>query len=419
MRIIAFINLTLFALTILTVGLSVTLFNKGVSQENHYLMPPEPSFPKSPFPQNETNFTQGPFSLKWTSPQSMLPDLKQEVTYLGKNHRPDVQEGKSRFYISIGKNKDPILAESGEKLYLTYSQSGAYSPSFDNMETPLWLEMVPMMTDRTGEEYLEVKAYLLDEEGLLITYPSNHHLFTLKMEERKGGGATPWELSGLRVDGSLLIRQGARLTGKDLFLEMHGGDPFKDILDRDRLDFLSGDNPYCCFIKEGDFLIWKDKQWQRAGKDDETSHYPLLAIKKLDEKSLSVELWDIEGKNKFLLSLPRSKNFDPPLDLNQEFKLVGAKTWIECVVECRGKRFLVKEGDWMVLTPDGWHKIASEKEVDDFVDQKMSGPLFILDKITKKNSRTTLVGHLFNALRTSVADIELANQETILKGELE
>ena len=134
---------------------------------------------------------------------------------------------------------------------------------------------------------------------------------------------------------------------------------------------------------------------------------------------MSVELWDVEGKNKCLLSLPRSKNYEPPIDLNQEFKLVGAKTWVECVIECRGKRFIVKEGDWLVLTCEGWHKIASEKEVDDYVEQKLLGPMFILDKITQKNNRTSLIGHLFSALRTTVVDVELTNQDNLLKVELE
>ncbi len=423
MRIIAYTNLVLIALISLTgVLIATALSNKSSLSEEKRVKPSEMPLPKSPFPQNEISFEQGPLALTWVSPKATLPDLHLELSYLGKNHRPDVAEGKSRFYICVGQKKEAVSAISGEKLYLKYLQSGSCVASDGNTQTPLWLEMHPMTADATGAEYLEVKAYLSDEEHHLITIPAAHHNFTLKMEEKKGpigSQGNLWDIGGARVDGSLLIRQGARLTGKDLFLEMHGGELFKDVITRERLDFLAGGNPYYCFIKEGDFLIWKDKKWQRPSAEDKTEEFPLLAIKKLDDKATSIELWDIEGKNKLPLSLPRSKNYDPPIDLNQEFKLVGAKTWVECVVECRGKRFLLKEGDWMVLTSDGWHKISSEKEVDDYVDQKINGPLFILDKITKKNHRTILIGHLFSALRTTVIDVELANQDNILKAELE
>ena len=222
MRIIAYINLTLIALIGLTGALLYAVSSQNdTSTEEIRPISKEIGLPKSPFPQTDIALDQGPLALNWVSPKATLPDLHQEICYLGKNHRPDVAEGKSRFYISIGKNKDPISALSGEKLYLQYL-SGSYGISPSNAATPLWLEMTPMTADATNAEYLEVKAYLLDDDHHVITIPHAHHLFTLKMEERK---ATPtqWDIGGARVDGSLLIRQGARLTGKDLFLEIRGG----------------------------------------------------------------------------------------------------------------------------------------------------------------------------------------------------
>ncbi|MCP5507977.1 MAG: hypothetical protein H7A37_06730 [Chlamydiales bacterium] len=45
------------------------------------------------------------------------------------------------------------------------------------------------------------------------------------------------ELGKWRVDGTLLARQRARWYGPDMFLKRHGGDEFKDVSGKRRIDF--------------------------------------------------------------------------------------------------------------------------------------------------------------------------------------
>ncbi|MFN0065006.1 MAG: hypothetical protein ACKVOH_02080, partial [Chlamydiales bacterium] len=53
-------------------------------------------------------------------------------------------------------------------------------------------------------------------------------------------------------------------------------------------------------------------------------------------------------------------------------------------------------------------KLDSAETLDDYIEQKLVGPLLVLEKLTKQNGRQILTGHLFNTTRTEMESIELA-----------
>jgi len=399
--------------------------------------------PKSPFSEADDFFSEvgvSLFALKWVAPQMQLPDLRQELLFCGKNARPDSLPGKASFYFSLKTSGERALIREGERTYLIYqgicshklqpqaeskdpiaantfllegetplknanNEKNSYVFSPGNQPTPLWFEVA-----HSGEQTVEVRVSMLDEKGALVISPSDLRTFLLQLQEHTKSQAQGWELGGQRVDASLLVRQKARWVGPDLFLEMHGGDEFAYTFGKERIDFTDSSGIYSCFVTAGDFLTWKEGRWQVAKEGADTQQLALLIVKKIEEKIISFELWDPEGRGKILLSLIRMKDHIGMPNLSQEFKFVGAKTWAQFIVECRtGERMTLKPHDWLVLTQEGWIKLDHAQQVDAFVEQSLTGPLFILEKMDKKNGRQVLLGHLFNTTRTEVESVELTS----------
>lgn len=403
MFIIPYINLGfVFIITLLLTCYAFLIPSHKSQAENDRPAIVKPTeLPASPFKfEKHSQIGQGSLELNWVAPKLELPDLRNTLVYYGKNGRPDFKEGKQLLHIAFKESEESKTVSEKGKVFLSLHE-GKYSFSPNNQPTALWLEVA------RDDECLNTTVWMIDENQTLVKTPETFHSFSLKAEDFKNSMRPETEVGGHRVDGGLLMRQHGRFAGKDLFFERHGGSEFEFTADRERIDFATDENFYCLFIKEGDLIVWKDNQWALATKEVDTTNLPLLVVKKIDERVITFEFWDKNGKGKLPINMIRHKMHDPMPDVAKEFKFVGAKTWAQFIVECSGKRFILKEGDWLVLTTNGWQKIASIEDVDDYVAQKLQGPLFVLDKLVKQEGKQILKGHLFNSNRTEVQEIEL------------
>ncbi len=442
MRLISVVNLLLAGIILLA---SIIFIFSGKPEPLSVFVPnvTQKELPKSLFAETDEFFQEigdGLCALKWVPPQMQLPDLRNELQFFGKNGRPDSLPGKSSFHLCLKGSQEKTLAQEGERLYLVYqgtfftkerkaavngetiSQAGrpiwgdvapkndsldknlyVFSPG--NQPTPLWLEV-----HARGESAVDVKLSMLDEKGALVTAPNDLHIFQLQALDHGKTQVLGWDLGGLRVDTTLLSRQRARWVGQDMFLKLHGGDEFAHSVDKERIDFFDGPNHCSCFVGPGDFIVWRNQRWEVAKSAEETQQLPLLYVKKIEDKIMTFELWDPEGRGKVILSLIRTKDHQGLPNISQEIKFVGAKTWAQFIVECKtGGRLTLRPHDWLVLTSEGWTKLDTPSQIDAFVNQTITGPLFILDEMAKKNGRQVLCGHLFNTTRTEVEEVELTS----------
>lgn len=433
MRWISYLNLVLIV-AIFSVGIFFFFLVAGEPEATPSLPRVErKELPASAFSAIEGHgLDQGAFSLNWVPPSMQLPDLREELQFFGQNGRPDA--GGRAYHIGLKSSGEYTSIEEGERLYLIYqgnfaieerisvrervalaqrplwgdaapANKGSYLFSPGNQPTPLWIEC-----SSKGSGSLSLQVSMLDEKGGLVKTPQELHLISVHNQEFPRTLSSAWELGGGRVDSTLLVRQKTRWIGRDRFLEMHGGEDFSFANGKERVDFYHKETPYFCFMGPEDFLIWKKDRWVNPLPGEQTQEYPLLAVKKIDEKLMSLELWDVGGKAKILLSLMRIKDHQKNPNLNQEFKFVGAKTWAQFIVECsrEKKRLILKSNDWLILTQEGWKKLETPDEIDAYVSGNLSGPLFILDRLKKQNGRQVLFGHLFNTSRTEVEEIEIA-----------
>jgi hypothetical protein len=337
-----------------------------------------------------------------------LPDLRQILTYHGVNGRPDAPKQGSLMHFGIAAQKRVEPLWEGQRLYLDYDKRATpptYIFSKNNKETALWIEA------ENGENEAVVKASMVDEEGELIEAPLVLSEFKLQAKELVRSTAQNregWELGKNRVDGTLLARQHARWWGVDRFIENHGGDEFLYALGKHRLDFGEGPSIYSVFVELGACLIWQDGRWQNVEPGEASLGKPLLYVKKVDERLMSFELWDESGQRKIPLTILRANEVWAKDNLQREFQFLGARTRSQCVFEVGDQRILLKPHDWLLLTEEGWVKLETVEEIDDYVERRVSGPLFVFDGMVRRDEHQLLCGTLYNASRTDSETLELA-----------
>lgn len=350
-------------------------------------------------------------SLHFKPPSLRLPDLKNVLVYYGKNGRPDAQNNHELLHFSFNGGKDCRPAPPGEKIFLIYNKKAegckyAFSPN--NEPTSLWMQASAL------HQEAQVTVHLLDEGGNEIAEPEHARFFNLPEKEFARNMATSWEIGKWRVDATILARQRARWVGHDRFLEEHGGDEYKDAVGRQRIDFGEGEETYSLFVKLGDCLVSHNDKWQVVKPGDESINQPLLVIKRIDERLMNLELWDVQGKGKISLNLLKSSENFAQQNFDQLFKFIGARTRSQFVFEIDKERMLLKQKDWLLLTEAGWKKLATIPEIDDYVNRKLVGTLFVFDEIVRKEERQVIKGTVYNQSRTESYPVELAMQPSVM-----
>jgi hypothetical protein len=347
-------------------------------------------------------------SLKFSPVSMQLPDLRRYLVYYGKNGRPDADPAHPHMFFSFVGNKNPSSVDPGHRLYLWYDRKQTppqYVFSPQNAETPLWLE-----ANATGNEAI-VNVGMKDENGNIVKDPQAYAQFTLPEKEFVRYGGTAWEIGTFRVDGTLMARQKARWYGQDRFLETHGGEEYAKFTGKQRIDFGEGEDAYSVFVGPGDTMIWKNR-WVVVDPGSDSRGFPLMVIKKVDERLMNLELWDVDGKGKITINVLKSTEAWMPQNLQQSFKFVGARTRTQFVFEINKERMLLSPKDWLLLTDDGWKKLSTPEEIDEFVDRKITGPLFIFDGIQRVEDQQVLTGTVFNSSRTEMQPVELSVQQS-------
>jgi hypothetical protein len=344
-----------------------------------------------------------PFELHGAPIDIQLPDLRGELIFLGTNARPDASQGKAAVHLGFKGHNDIQTLLVDQVHYLRFERKDNpehYSFSKNNIPTNLWI--IP----RNDQGQFCVEVGMCNQEGESVSTPAERARFPLKASESKAN-VRSWTLGKWRADGSLLARQRARWYGEDLFFSAHGGDEYLHLKGKHRLDFGEGEENYSCYAATGDYLIWKDERWQNISKSVESHQYPLLHIKKIDDKLIALELWDTEGISKVSLSMMRSRDAWLPQHLKDNLRFVGAKTWSQFLIEAGTQRLDVGIQDWLLLTAQGWKKLATAGEINAYLQRHLIGELLVLDRLEKRGGKQILIGHLFNSARSETQPMEI------------
>ncbi len=379
----------------------------------------ETKFAVSAFEQPALSFetlSETLLQLKFETPKLQLPDLSKVLTYLGSTGRPDAGHQKEAVFFALANNSGMAPVAPGEKLYLLYDRNekpSRYVFSPDNEPTSLWLEVTPQ------EKSAKITLSLVGEENELITQPAKNREFVLSTREiHRTSRPSNWMIGKTRVDGTLLARQKAKWYGEDRFFERHGGDEYADIVHKQRIDFGEGEENYSLFVNQGDVIVWNGLTWEVKEPGLDTREKPLLYVKKIADRLITFDLWNEEGTSKMTLNLLKSQERFQKQQLQHDFKFIATKTRSQYVFEVGGQKMTLRPQDWLVKTDAGWEKIETAEEIDEYVDRKLQGPLFVFDGVSKLGDKQVLTATLFNPSRTEMESFELdvpTSSVTVLK----
>lgn len=335
-----------------------------------------------------------------------LPDLRNTLIYFGSTVRPDVSESAIIVQMGMRGNNTPQPVQVGSPIYLKYESkgnAGKWSFSPDNRPTSIWIEIKPQ------EGSCEVHTFMTDSEGNNIVDPRDFATFTLTQVHMPytAQGTNAFEIGGQRADSSILIRQKCVWFGQDLFLQELGDKSTAYAFEKERIDFLEPDNMYCCFVGPGDCLAYTDGRWEEVEPGPDSRNKPLLVVKKVDDKTISFDLWDPKGKVRIPIELRKAMPM-PSFANKFDLKLVGARSKRDWIAELGGVRMLIRVDDWLVLQDNVWHKISTPEELDDFVAGNIRGPLLVLEGSEKIGNDVGLVGKLYDITRTQVVPLKIS-----------
>jgi hypothetical protein len=355
-------------------------------------------------------------SLLHTPPKLKIPDLKPFIVFQGKNARPDAEPSTQKMHFSFQGSKEAFSVAPGEKVYLVYDrklQNNKYRLAHPSEESYLWIS-----AQAEGNE-AEVHVSMLDQDGFEITGDEcDRASFSLASKDSVRAQGS-WELGKWRVDATLLARQKARWVGQDKFFERYGGDEFSEQALKQRIDFVDGENSYAIYAKLGDCFVWQDERWTPVQPDRSTQTSPLLVVKKVDDRVMMLDLWDVEGRSKMGINLIKANESFAAKPLTEEFRFIGARTKTKVLFEIQKDRMILKPNDWLILTETGWKKLATPEEIDSYVERKLVGPLFIFEGLAREDEKQILKGTLVAPNRAEIHEVEIAIASPSLRKEIE
>ncbi len=363
--------------------------------------------PVSPFeqpPEAYQTLGESALQLKSSPIGLQLPDLRKSLIYYGRNNRPDADPNSTMMHFGFLGNKSHTSLHPKIPAYIIYDKSQSpprYEFSTDNTETSLWVEVQPDGNNATI--YVKMKNDL----GEIINTPPAYASFTLAEKPIGRIDSTLWEINKLRVDGTLLTRQKARWTGLDKFIERHGGQEYGHLMGKQRIDFEDGENAYSVYVQNGDVLVWNENRWNNAVPGPDTLGKPLLVVKKVEDRLMSFDLWDNDGKAKITLNLLKTNEPPPQINALQGFKYVGSRTRSQFVFELNKERITLSPLDWLLYVDKGWRKLSTIEDIDAYVEHRITGLLFIFDGIEKRDDHQLLIGTLFNKSGSEFVHIEM------------
>lgn len=250
---------------------------------------------------------------------------------------------------------------------------------------PSWCDesRVDGIVEKIDENGVKITLLFPDIKGVIFTNNS----FFLKVEDH----APPQELMNRPFIREL---QSCKWWGRDRLKE----ESLKEL----RLQFFPDHKPaYLCKVTPANYLIYKDKHWQLASKEDDNSRYPIARFASDNDRKLQV--WDELGN---FVSISLLEGNVQPIKTAKESLFLNPKLKTLYRVTClfdktplalhAGDLAEHKEGGWTILTD-----VEREKVLDGYAEND----LFYFDGIKKEKGKKILCGYLMNGMRTLKEEI--------------
>lgn len=307
-----------------------------------------------------------------SSPSLPMPMMSNQFEVLGINSRPD----RETLEVLVAVGGDERILEEGEVAYLSMGEKVGFAEG----ETNLWVKALEI-GDRVS---LEVNVHL-----------NQGHFQEVFHYEAFGKKNTA-------IAGQELLEE-AKWFPPDLLFAKYGGEVYRMLQNKYRLK-VGGTT---LFVSEGELIMWNGKEWVNGA--DKNS--PLAQVKHVSPHQTEIKLWDASGFTAKTMNLSTERG--QPLSLRMESEMSRIRKRTKKRISCQmGKKgTLLTTGDWLVKSKKGWKVIKSVKEIQDCLDYRNLGELFIFDRIEKGK----IVGTLFDSLRIYSQPVTLPITQEVKK----
>jgi len=324
----------------------------------------------------------GPLSLNEGQLSRFLNAMRKEILILAKNTRPDAVAGKPNLLIGLKNAGVEKAILEGSTVYLDVKQSSSNAPlvySFSEKRTPLWIK--PVGKD-SSSVMIEVGGDRQEERGKFLAR-------SLPQENLEG-----------RLDlSSFKALQEAELCGKDKFLEIYGGEEYKDNMSKHKLLLKDEKCFYVCYVSLGDYLVWEEGRWKVTSLKLAAQGASLSYVKSATPDAVEMLSWDEEGFYPLELTLVRKQASKPSSKMEEVITSMRLRTSSQVSCMVGKKRMLIKPGDWLLKTSFGWHKLRRLSEIEDYLSHKLMGELFVVDSLEKEQGKMVIRGLVFDERR--------------------
>lgn len=328
-----------------------------------------------------------------------LPDLKREISFFGKNTRPDATIYDLLIHIGLKESRQHLKVFSGQKLYLTYVQTDRPYLEFSPKPTPLW--MMPYFSE-SKKTFVEMGVCLFTEtDEILIEEAKTFEIEDL-LEKENQVEKDPF------FQEAVSVLQEAKWWAPDCLFERYGGVKYFAMKDHQRLEFVSEERRDVIHVKEGDVLAWKGGRWivSRLGKA--TRSLPLARLKSLSPDRLKWEIWSEDGLERTEVSHEKERGGALNFRLQETFSRIRQRTTSRVSCRIENKATILKAGDWLLHTSTGWKVLRNWREIEDVLTFQVKGELFVFNGIEKKGGKLLFSGMLFDQMRTQKQVVELS-----------
>ena len=340
---------------------------------------------------------QGAFSLTREGKESILPDMSIEILLIAKNLRPGFEGKKVNFLLSLKSSKEQYKAKNGEQIFLSCDPTvdGAIPIyHFSNKKTPLWIKPVSVDKDKV---VLEVGLFFPSTEN--ESFREERGQFILKEGE---------SLKSLMQNLPFVeVLMKSKMWGQDVLLARFGGDRYSYLKDKVKLEIPGNNKTLFCFLGKGDCLEWGDAGWIPTNSRSFVEGKPLAQVKSITSKSIELEVFDSEGFCSYPVKIDMQALGRVGIKQENLPGSVRLRTSKQISCSFGKKRCLLKEGDWVLKTSRGWRNLKRAADIEDYLQHKMVGELFVFDSLEKDQGKFVMKGFQIDEMRMHAQPVSI------------
>lgn len=331
----------------------------------------------------------GAFSLSSGKLSPLFQHLREEIILLGRNARPDASAREVKMLIGLKSSKEEKIAVDGSPIYVDVNKKG------NDMFGALHFS-------ENDKGPIAIKPVSLEGNSVLIEV-SGEEDGQFMVQER------PLSPSGNKDkrDHYFHLLSQAKWWGTDILFQKYGGEEYKEMKDKQKLEFADKGSSYVQFVSQGDYLLWDEDQWTIVPLSSVSPTKPLAHVKSISSKGIEMEAWDETGFYSYYVKLQRQG----PAKVNEKLETVFSSgrlqtsSQISCVLGKR--RVILKPGDWLLKNGKGWHNLKKVDEIEDCLQHKIKGELFLFEGMEKEQGKIIIKGHIFDEMRTQIQPVSI------------